>query len=155
MTSSDKKMDRTLSSLPVFTPDYSAWPAIEAHLNETERRRRQKQLVGYGFSGIAASLIVALGVLGQLQSKPQAPGADLQSTVDAAIRDARPKAMFTGLNLTEPRPELTALLVSAKPRGEFKAVYLGDLFDNKRAAEHSDADEEQKALAKENQINEF
>lgn len=125
MTSSDRKMDRTLSSLPSLAPDYSAWPAIDARLNQQDRQRRRKRLMGYGFSGVAASLMVALGVASQLTAKPQ-KAVDLQSTVDAAIRDALPQPMFTGLNLSQPRPELRALLVSAKPRGEVSAVPIGD-----------------------------
>jgi len=154
MTSSDKKMDRALSSMPVLAPGYSAWPAVQARLDEQVRSRRKRRVMGYGFSGIAASLMIALGVASQFAAEPK-PSVNLQSTVDAAIRDARPQAMFTGFSLTEPRPELRALLVSAKPRGEIQAVHLGELLDKKRRDGSSAHAEQQLAPTKENPINEF
>ena len=154
MTSSDKKMDRTLSSLPVLAPGYSAWPAVEACLDEQARNRRKRRVIGYGFSGVAASLMIALGVASQFAAEPK-PAMNLQSTVDAAIRDARPQPMFTGFSPTEPRPELRALLVSAEPRGEIQAVNLGDLLDKRRRDGSSAHTEQQVAPTKENPINEF
>lgn len=122
MTSSDKAMDRALASMPMVAPLRSEWVAIEACLDAQKRRRVRIKI---GFAAIAASLLVAVVALALLLPAGNTLS-DLQQTVDAAIRDARPKAAFSGHEYRGDKPTVDALLVSAKPREGVRGKFLGE-----------------------------
>jgi hypothetical protein len=119
MTSSDKKMDRALASLAQVAPQRSVWPEIENRLKQHQRSRYWRRWFGVSASAVAASLLVGMLVVHQRQPA-EGPVDDFQKTIDAAIRDARPAARFTGLEYVGSKPSLEALLISSTPRDDME-----------------------------------
>lgn len=146
MTSSDKCMDRALAELAALSPPCSAWPAVEACLNQAEVRGRRRRYLGFATAAMAASFVIAVLVS---NFPPQSEAmSGLHKTVEAAIRDAMPKASFTDLQISADKPALEKLLVSAKPRAAAKAKFLGGASANTATSEKAEG-------AKANQVNEF
>ena len=118
MTDSDRQMDRDLSALPALEPARSVWPQLEREMAAREKKRRLGRVFRYATPAVAASLAVAvLLVFTDVETKP-APvdSLALKKTVEHAVKNARPEATFSSLELKNGRPVLEALLVSAKQR---------------------------------------
>ena len=117
-------MDRALEGLPILAPGYSAWQAIDAHLNGLESRARIRKLCKYS-GALAASVLIAVLAFGSWHAAQEGMG-ELQKIVDTAIRDARPDLMFSSHRYSGDNPALDALLVNAAPRGAAKGRFIGD-----------------------------
>lgn len=124
MTSSDRKMDRALAGLRQEVPSCSVWPTVEAYLDNREKRMRRQRQLGYSALAMAASVAAVMVLVNNWESVQQ-PMADLQKTVDTAIRDARPQAVFSGHSYGSGQPKLETLLVSAKPRSDARGRFIG------------------------------
>jgi hypothetical protein len=124
MSISDGRMDRALRGLGGVPPRRSAWLEIEERLNRADRGRRWRRWFGLSASGVAASLMAAVLVSHQWQPASDVV-VDLQKTIDAAIRDARPAARFSGLEYNPSQSDLRALLISAEPRSQLAILPIG------------------------------
>jgi len=146
MTSSDKRMDRALAELAVLSPPCSAWSAVEAYLNRAEIRGRRWRYLGFVSAAMAASFVVAV-LVSNFPPRSEAISG-LHKTVEAAIRDAMPKASFTDLQISAGKTSLEKLLVSAKPRQAIQGKFLG-------GASANTAKSEKAASPKASPVNEF
>jgi len=118
---SDGQMDQELRNLALLKPARSSWPKIERELNRRERRQRRRALMKYFLPAAAASVLVVGGLLVH-RADDISRALEMQMTVENAVRDARPQAAFSNLNIAEgQRTNLEGLLVSGKqrPRGEY------------------------------------
>ena len=76
----------------------------------------------------------------------------MQKTVENAVKNARPQATFSNLQLHNGQPALEALLVSAKPR-RVDAVYAVETLRGLES--ESDDKVDSAAVEKSKKINEF
>ena len=128
MTDSDRQMDRALGELPSLEPARTVWPQLEAQLDRQEKRLRFRTVARYAASAVAASLaVVAVLIYSPVDRQPERVSpVELQKTVENAVKDARPEATFSNLELNGRPRTLEALKVSAKPRRISAAPAISD-----------------------------
>ncbi len=97
-TDIDKVIDNALAELPEIPAPRSVWRAVEAEMDRINARLRLRRLLLAGGAGIAAALVVTSALL--LESRAyrvdHSESATLADTVTTAVRQARPRAQFTG-----------------------------------------------------------
>ena len=146
MTDSDRQMDRGLRGLSTLQPTRSVWPELEKQIARRERQSRRRYLFRFSAPAVAASLMLALLILNNFDRQAEQEIL-LQKTVENAVKNARPQATFSNLEIADGDYRVEALLVAAKPR-RAEAVY---------AAETSTDSESETELKKQDikEINEF
>ncbi len=135
MTDSDRQMDSGLRGLSALGPPRSVWPELEKHLDRRDRQGRRHNAVRVAIPALAASVMVAVLVMEIPEPTPapaaSRPDVSLQTTVENAVRNARPQATFSHFEVSDRHRSLDALLVSAKPRRAQAAPMAGADRDGK------------------------